>query len=304
MIPLEQLFAQQARVASIRPIIVSHLSESQQSQLLDALIASKAPRAYSHQVLRILLTAIESADRADPAEDLITTYAGLMVPSASDDGAVPRSGGATPVYYRFGPHLLTVYESRNTLVQFGGTGYRTWEAALALGDYFISQCPIDLKNRRLVELGAGTGFAGMVASCLGAKATLTDGDPNVVKSLRDTVAANNLTADVQDLYWSPAADLSEFANSLVIAADVLYDVDIFPAFLDVVKRLLSSCEVIVSTTIRNEDSQKEFLAQAAALTINVQVLATYEPSDDPMQEPSEFFWFGPGPRIEILRLSL
>lgn len=302
MLPLEQLFAQQAQVASIRPIVLMYQAESQQKELLHALFASKAPRSYVRQILRVLLTAIESADIADPVEELITTYAGLMVPSNSEGEKTSiRSDESTPVYYRFGQHLLTVNENRNTLVQFGGTGYRTWEAALALGDYFISTTAVDLKNQRVLELGAGTGFAGMVTASLGAHTVLTDGDPAVVERLNKTISFNNLTADVQELYWGPDAAVDNFANSLVIAADVLYDVDIFPAFICILKRLLSvNCEAIIATTVRNEDTFSEFLAQAAAQKIVVQPLATYDPSD----EPSEFFWFAPGPRIEILRLGL
>lgn len=311
MIPLQEIFAQQAQAALIRPLIVSHVSEQDQCKLLTALEASESSRSYRRQVLRILLTALESGDSTScPTEDVITTYAGLMVPISPDESA-PRSissggghGESTGVRYKFNDNRIIISEDRNTLAQFGGTGYRTWEAALALGDYLINNAShLELAaGRRVLELGAGTGFAGMVAACLGADAILTDGDTKVLERLQKTLTANNSPARVCELYWSESADLAAVQrdSSLAIAADVLYDTANFLPFLAVLTKLLQNptVEAIVATTIRNEESFAEFQVLASQAHMKLEKIAVYDPKDS----PSKYFWLGPGPRIELHRI--
>ena len=44
--------------------------------------------------------------------------------------------------------------------------------AIALSEYLESLDPCLLEGKRVIELGAGTGLAGMVASCLGIYSSL------------------------------------------------------------------------------------------------------------------------------------
>jgi ribosomal protein L11 methylase PrmA len=75
------------------------------------------------------------------------------------------------------------------------TGFRTWEAALHLGSYLLTEEGRSLvKDKNILELGAGTGFLSLLcAKHLGAKhTTSTDGDEGVVEALKENAFLNEL----------------------------------------------------------------------------------------------------------------
>lgn len=63
-----------------------------------------------------------------------------------------------------------------------GTGLITWDGAVVLGKY-LETVPSFVLNKNVLELGAGTGLAGMAATLLGAKATLLTGSESPFISL-------------------------------------------------------------------------------------------------------------------------
>ena len=90
---------------------------------------------------------------------------------------------------------ITLLERRNLISGSSTTGYRTWEAALHLGSYLLSPQVSDLiDGKKVIELGAGTGFLSILcAKHLGAKhVTATDGDEGVVEALKENLFFNGL----------------------------------------------------------------------------------------------------------------
>lgn len=93
-----------------------------------------------------------------------------------------------------------ITETRNMISGYGTTGFRTWEAALALGEYVLKerllpqqQRTLDVFGKRVLELGAGTGFASILCGKLGCKvAVATDGFENVVLGIRAILEFNNV----------------------------------------------------------------------------------------------------------------
>lgn len=83
---------------------------------------------------------------------------------------------------------ITTFESRGLIYGSGSTGFRTWEAALHLGTYLSSVSsdeplsPASIRGKRIVELGAGTGFVSLLCQkFLGAERVLmTDGNAKLV----------------------------------------------------------------------------------------------------------------------------
>lgn len=78
---------------------------------------------------------------------------------------------------------ITTFESRGLIYGSGSTGFRTWEAALHLGTYLSSvssdeSSPVSVRGKRVVELGAGTGFLSLLCQkFLGSdKVLMTDGN--------------------------------------------------------------------------------------------------------------------------------
>ena len=63
-----------------------------------------------------------------------------------------------------------------------GTGATVWPAAVVLLKYLERHADVLLKDKRIVDLGAGTGITSTAAALLGAKEVIcTDGEPNVVQ---------------------------------------------------------------------------------------------------------------------------
>ena len=90
---------------------------------------------------------------------------------------------------------VTTLEARAVLASSGTTGLRTWEAALCLGTFLSTTEGRSLvKDRTIVELGAGTGFLSILcANHLGAKYVLaTDGSCEVVNDLSLNLFLNGL----------------------------------------------------------------------------------------------------------------
>jgi hypothetical protein len=84
---------------------------------------------------------------------------------------------------------ITTFESRGLIYGSGSTGFRTWEAALHLGTYLSSlssvgssSSPVSVRGKKVVELGAGTGFLSLLCQrLLGAERVLmTDGNAKLV----------------------------------------------------------------------------------------------------------------------------
>jgi protein-lysine N-methyltransferase EEF2KMT len=88
---------------------------------------------------------------------------------------------------------ITLLERRHLISGSATTGFRTWEAALHLGSYLLSN-PHLVRNKNVFELGAGTGFDSILcAKHLGAKhVTATDGDEGVIEALKENLFLNGL----------------------------------------------------------------------------------------------------------------
>lgn len=86
---------------------------------------------------------------------------------------------------------IVIEESRNLISSAGTTGMRTWDAALHLATYFVSANLIS--GKRILELGAGTGFLSILCmDVLGAQSVLaTDGSLPVVTAIENNIALND-----------------------------------------------------------------------------------------------------------------
>lgn len=76
----------------------------------------------------------------------------------------------------------------------GTTGNRTWEAALHLGSFLASPAGEALvKGKRVIELGAGTGFLSLFcARHLGVQSVVaTDREPVLIENMNECVRLNS-----------------------------------------------------------------------------------------------------------------
>uniref|UniRef100_A0A672QSJ7 Methyltransferase 21C, AARS1 lysine n=1 Tax=Sinocyclocheilus grahami TaxID=75366 RepID=A0A672QSJ7_SINGR len=128
----------------------------------------------------------------------------------------------------FADHEISIWES---LDSFGSV---IWPAARALCRYLESnQATVDLVDKAVLEIGAGTGLVSIVASLLGAWVTATD-LPEVLGNLRCNLSRNTrgrcrYTPQVAELSWDCELNKtfphSVYRYDYILAADVVYHHD-------------------------------------------------------------------------------
>lgn len=103
-------------------------------------------------------------------------------------------------------------------------GIVVWPSAIALAHELATR---DVRGKRILELGAGTGLPGIVAASRGAHVVQTDRQNLVLHVAKMNAVRNGVTAIVQR-----KADWTEWAETerydLIIGADILYAAPLHP----------------------------------------------------------------------------
>lgn len=110
-------------------------------------------------------------------------------------------------------------------------GLLLWESAVALARH-LAENPAQVKGRRVLELGAGVGLAGMAAQWLGAAVWQTDHQPDAL-GLAQINAANNGIGNMKHFL----ADWRHWTHTprypVVLGADILYQRAMHPYLAEV-----------------------------------------------------------------------
>ena len=122
--------------------------------------------------------------------------------------------------------------------------------------------PFSVRGRRVLELGSGTGVAGLMAAALGAvHVTLTD-LPEVLPVTRrnaERFAATHrgcAPVDVRPLDWESDTVVSDEAPDVILAADATVFVQLLPALERTIHRLaVPATEVYIMHQRRGNDAQ-------------------------------------------------
>ena len=219
------------------------------------------------------------------------------IPSAIEAAQRKSHVTYTAPSFEIDPPSIVLLEARSLLASSGTTGFRTWEAALHLASFLFSREARHLvTSRNILELGAGTGFLSILCSAhLGAKYVLaTDGSREIMNNLKDNLDLNGLRVSdkshAEELQWGQAliggvADCRREgrAYDLIIGADVVrrailvatledarelltrqqtYDVNSIPPLVATMRDLFElypKAEILISATVRNEDTLGAFL---------------------------------------------
>eukprot|EP00656_Telonema_subtile_P057407 TRINITY_DN9433_c0_g1_i3.p1 TRINITY_DN9433_c0_g1~~TRINITY_DN9433_c0_g1_i3.p1 ORF type:complete len:220 (+),score=43.71 TRINITY_DN9433_c0_g1_i3:205-864(+) len=120
----------------------------------------------------------------------------------------------------------------------------TWPSAPLLAQY-IWTARARFNGTTVLELGSGTGLAGMVAARAGARVTLTDlEDPKILGNIRAAVGHNGLDCEVMPLEWGVVSPsllrVAEHPPQTLIGSDCLYEPKEFEDLLFVVAFLLEA----------------------------------------------------------------
>lgn len=207
-----------------------------------------------------------------------------------------REGTIASVY----ENCITLRESRWLLASAGATGYRTWEAALHLGQYLCTE-PDIIRGKRVLELGTGTGYVSVVcAKYLGAaKAIASDGADGVLSRLADTMFLNGLqgssTFVPKELVWGRALVGTEEEKwnggeevDVVLGSDITYDTRAIPALigtLDELFNLYPRVQVLICTAERNIATLNTLLSLCKAAGMAVRWIDFPTPAREEQQGP-------------------
>lgn len=178
-------------------------------------------------------------------------------------------------------NIITMKETNNMVVN-GTTGMRTWEAALMLADWSLSNKSL-LTGKRIIELGSGIGFTGITIAkfCNPKSIVLTDCHNDVLKMMSDNIEINfpdsekvinnNITLYINsdtsigamNMDWNKVNQLPEDEiPDIVIGADIVYDPSILQPLCDVLQRFSrrnKQLEIYICSVIRNETTIHRFL---------------------------------------------
>ena len=146
-----------------------------------------------------------------------------------------------------------------------GVAAVVWEAALMLGTYLLT-LKEELRGKRVLELGSGTGFCGIVGSLLGANVVFTD-----LKECLHACKANvdlNLNSSkhsfsVKPLNWKD--DLTKRWRDkhfdFIIGADLVYIEDTFEDLVKTLKHfsmINKEVTILISGKIRYQERFDKF----------------------------------------------
>lgn len=125
------------------------------------------------------------------------------------------------------------------------TGRQIWDAGRALSR-MLTNIPDELSGKKILELGSGTGVAGLSAAAEGATVCLTDGARTVLPMIEMNIDQNNLRhlAEVRCLQWGNEEEIAAVATlgpfDMIIGSDILYSPESFP---DLISSLSALCTV-------------------------------------------------------------
>ena len=103
-------------------------------------------------------------------------------------------------------------------------GIVLWPSAIALGHELATR---DLKGKRILELGAGTGLPGILAASLGASVVQTDRQ-NLVLHVCKLNAERNGVASIEHRLGDWTAWTDDARYDLIIGSDILYAEPLHP----------------------------------------------------------------------------
>jgi len=161
----------------------------------------------------------------------------------------------------FGEHTVKISQD------FGGElGATVWDSALVLLHYFENEQVFGgnfFKNKRVIELGAGTGVVGICAAILGAQVTLTDREELLTRLIQKNAKENNVENLVTTHILEWGADVSPLNPpfDVILMSDVVAETysKSYPQLLQTLKDLSNpNSFILLSYELRKFSDVKFF----------------------------------------------
>jgi len=149
------------------------------------------------------------------------------------------------------PKSIDRYINQQDVFQGFPLWAKIWEASLVLADHMAARKPEE--GKRILEIGAGMGLVGIVASAFGHRVTMTENSPDALNFSRANAVINGREGDglleILPLDWhSPRL---EGAFDLVVGSEVVYSHNDFGPLNGLFERYLTpEGEVVLAEGIR------------------------------------------------------
>jgi methyltransferase-like protein 23 len=115
-------------------------------------------------------------------------------------------------------------------------GAMLWPASIALA-HDLAEREAQLRGRRVLELGAGTGLPGIVAAALGAHVLQIDRSEVALHLCTSNAARNTVSVEAREAEWETFH--SEQPFDLIVGADVLYVTPMHARLKEICQRYLA-----------------------------------------------------------------
>ncbi len=99
-------------------------------------------------------------------------------------------------------------------------GFILWESAIALS-MWLDKSPTLVRNKQILELGAGVGLTGLVAQGAGGAVTQTDYQLDSLTLCQWNAQQNQVTTEILQADWRRWQHTTRY--DLILAADILYE---------------------------------------------------------------------------------
>jgi protein-lysine N-methyltransferase EEF2KMT len=192
---------------------------------------------------------------------------------------------------------ITINEAKNIIGSGHNVGLRTWEASLRLAHYLFQHKDI-VKDKMILELGAGTGFLSLFCSLIlsATHVIATDYLNQILDSMRENIHLNKTTSQtntslsniaIAKLDWEDETDLLTALQpptsnphppppsppivipDVILGADITYHPHALPALVSLLSRILrlpkphsitATPRILISSTIRSPSTLSTFIS--------------------------------------------
>jgi predicted nicotinamide N-methyase len=148
-------------------------------------------------------------------------------------------------------------------------GIALWASTIALGQVIISR-ENDFRNKEVLELGAGTGLPGIIASAIGAKSVVQTDKNNLAMTLckRNCELNDIKTIEHRLEDWTNWNDADKY--DWIIGSDILYNLDMHPHLMQIFGSNLSqSGRILISDPFRGGSMPLFESMEANGWSINI-----------------------------------
>ncbi|KAF8631165.1 hypothetical protein AX15_002504 [Amanita polypyramis BW_CC] len=140
-----------------------------------------------------------------------------------------------------------------------GCGGIAWPAGQILSNYIVKRGSEFLQNKKVLELGSGTGLVGLVAGKLNARVWITDQAP-LLNIMRKNVEMNHLESSVTvaEVNWGTDLPPDIPHPDIILAADCVYFEPAFPLLVQTLADLADQTTEILFCYKKRRKADKRF----------------------------------------------